>query len=104
MVFNLLISIVFIAELIITAAILLQIRKLDKAVLLWNEFLSDIKPNLSEILETFRKISEQMIEAAPIFINVIKDFFAKLVVGQLKGILTGLTFWLVKKEVEKRIN
>ena len=104
MVFYFLISIVFLAEVIITAAILINLAKLDKAVCSWNDFLVNVKPQITDILENLKKISEQALELAPILVNKCKDIFTKLLLDQIKGVLAGLTFWAVKKEVEKRIN
>lgn len=104
MVFYILISIVFLAEIIITATVLIHLIKLDKSISEWSDFIEDINPQISEIMKTYRKISEKLLELAPKLINKIKDFGIKLCVEQLKTMLTGLTFWAVKKEVEKRFN
>jgi hypothetical protein len=104
MLFYFLITVVFLAEVIIAAAILINLTKLDKAVCEWNSFVTDIKPQVSEILETFKKLSEQAMVLAPLLVNKLKDIVTKLVLDQLKGVLAGLTFWAVKKEVEKRVN
>ena len=104
MVFYLLISIVFLAEVIITATVLINLIKLDKNITEWSDFIEDIKPQVSEIVKTYREISEKLAELAPKLIDKIKDFGLKLCAEQLKTVLAGITFWAVRKEVEKRFN
>lgn len=102
MVFYLLISIVFLAEIIITTAILIHFVKLDKCVSEWSDFLEDIKPQVSEIMKTYKEISEKLLELAPKLVDKVKNLAKKFFIDQLKTALAGLTFWSVKKEVEKR--
>ena len=104
MVFYVLISIVFLAEIIIAATVLTHFVKFDKSISEWSDFIEDINPQISEIMKTYREISEKLLELAPKLIEKIKDFGIKLCIEQLKTMLAGLTFWTVKKEVEKRFN
>jgi hypothetical protein len=103
MVFYFLISIVFIAEVIIALFVITSLVKLDKILNSANIFFDEVKPKIKDIMQIVRKLSEQMIELAPIVRGKIKSVINKMVVDQLKSLLTGLTFWLVKTEVEKRI-
>ena len=103
MVFYFLISIVFIAEVIIALFVITSLVKLDKILNSANIFLEEVKPKIKDIMQIVRKLSEQMIELAPIVRGKIKSVINKMVIDQLKSLLTGLTFWLVKTEVEKRI-
>ena len=103
MVFYFLTGIVFIAEIIIAVTITANLIKLDKNFCLYNKLLDEIKPKLKDILSIIKKISEQMVELAPIITAKIKSIFIGIIKDQLKGILAGLTFWIVKQEVEKRI-
>ena len=103
MIFYFLISIVFIAEIIIALAILLNLYKFDKTINEYNSLAEELKPLINDMLETTRKISEKLLEAAPKIVNKIKASVTDIIMGQLKGMLGALTFWLVKKEVEKHV-
>ena len=103
MIFYFLISIVFIAEIIIALALILSLVKVDKLFINFNEFLSDVKPELKELLRTVRQISEKIAEAAPLIVKKVKSIVYNMIMGQIKSIVGGLTFFLVKTEVEKHI-
>ena len=101
MLFYFFISIVFIAEIIIVLAIIFYIVKLDKKLVECNKFVEEIKPLVKDIMETTRKLSEEFSKLAPKLVDTIKNTAVDFVRGQLKNLLGALTFWLVKKEVEK---
>jgi len=103
MLFYFLISIVFISELIIFLAVILYLKKLDKKVIEFDSFLTDIKPAVKEMFETVKKISEEILRVSPIIVEKIKSSVVDIVMGQLKSLAGALTFWLVKKEVEKHV-
>ena len=103
MIFYFLITIVFIAEIIIATAIILTLVKFDKQIKLYNDILNEVKPSIKSVVELVRKISEQFLELAPTVEKNIKAFVSDMVIGQLKSLLGGLTFWLVKREVEKHV-
>ena len=103
MLFYFLISIVFIAELIITFAIIFNIAKIDKMLVEYNKFVDEVKPLVKDIMETMRKLSEEFSKLAPKLVDMIKNAAFDIVRGQLKSLIGALTFWLVKKEVEKHV-
>ena len=103
MLFYFLISIVFIAELIIAFTIIIGLLNFDKSINLYNSFIEQAKPDIKDIMLSCRKLSEQLIKLAPIAVNKIKAFITNLILGQLKSALGALTFWMVKKEVEKHV-
>ena len=103
MVFYILISIVFIAEIIIALTVILNLIKVDKFCNDMNNLLTEINPKIKDICQISRKISEQMLEFSPIIAENIKTFFINLLKDQLKSMLAGLTFWVVKNEVSKRV-
>ena len=103
MIFYFLISIVFIAEVIIALALVLNLVKLDKVFVEYNEVLNSVKPSIKELLITVRKISEQMTEISPMIEKQAKSILVDIVRGQLKSFVGTLIFWLVKKEVEKHM-
>ena len=101
MVFYFLISIVFIAELIIGLTLLVYLFKADKMVLKYNELVEETRPSIKEVMILVRKISKQLVELAPMITTKIKSLLIDILMGQLKSMLGALTFYLVKKEVEK---
>ena len=103
MIFYFLISIVFIAEVIIGLTVFMYLVKADKMILKYNDIVDETKPSIKSLMIIIRKISKQLVELAPMVANQIKTFFANLLIGQLKSLLGTLTFVLVKKEVEKRV-
>ena len=56
MVYTILISIVFIAEVIITATIIQNLIKLDRTVIEANSTITEIKPTIKDICALARKI------------------------------------------------
>ena len=104
MVFYILTVVVFIAELIIALAIIIYLLKMSKLFRDYNILIDEIKPKIADLLKIGTKISEQLVELAPMFVEKIKSIFSNLVIGQLKNVLATITFWLVKTEVEKHAN
>ena len=103
MLFYFLISIVFVAEIIIALAIILGLFKFDKKLVEYNNFVDEIKPLVKDIMETTRKLSEEFSKLAPKIADKIKSFALNFVKDQLKSLVGALTFWLVKVEVEKHV-
>ncbi len=103
MIYYFLISIVFLAELIIALTLVISLVKLDRKVNDINNFLDEAQPSIKKILILMRQISKQLLILAPIFVRQIKSFISDLIMGQVKSLAGGLTFWLVKKEVEKHV-
>lgn len=103
MVFYFLVSIVFIAEVIIGLTVFIYLLKADKMILKYNDIVDETKPSIKSLMIVVRKISKQLVELAPMVANQIKAFLFDLLIGQLKSLLGTLTFILVKKEVEKHV-
>ena len=97
MIFYFLITIVFIAEIIITAAILIHLAKWSKTFEDLNGFLDEAKPKLKYISKIGLKISEQLTELAPIWVDNLKTAFWKQILNTLKGVLAGSLLWKLKK-------
>jgi len=103
MLFYFLISIVFIAEIVIAFALISSLLKFDKKVIAFDEFLDEARPSIKGLLITIRKISKQFLELSPLVVKQVKSFFANIIMGQIKSLAGALTFWLVKKEVERHM-
>ena len=108
MVYTILISIVFIAELIIVITVIQNILKLDKAIINLNEKITALKPSILDISMLVRKISEQVeIISQDVFDkakenagNIIFKQFSKALVGML---LVRFNFKLVKNIRKSKI-
>lgn len=87
MIFTFLITIVFIAELIITLTITSALRRLGRNIRNLNLTISYLKPSISEICELIRKISGQMLEGVNLIIERQKDniltHIARIILGTL---------------------
>ena len=103
MIFYILISIVFISELIIISAVIIHLNKWRRTLRNYNDFLEEVKPKVKDIAIISRKLSEQFKEFAPIFAEQCRRIFTNIILDQLKNVLGALTCWLVKKEVEKHV-
>ena len=91
MVYTFLISIVFIAELIIAITVIQNLLRLDKKVIELDETISLSKPSIKDISILIRKISEQWIVITENFIDKTKkeseEFFLRRLLKLLLGIL-----------------
>ncbi len=102
MVYTILISIVFIAELIIAITIIQNLLKLDKKILNFDEILAKKKSTIKDIFILLNRISEQTKVLAEDFVNKTKEnaenislkLLSKLLISVL---LLKLNFKLVKK-------
>lgn len=101
MVFYILISIVFIAELIITCSIISYLLKWDKIIVETNNFVNEAQPKIKDICETGRKISEQLTELAPFFVENVKNFFIKLAIDNFKSMMTGFGIWAIRQYLKR---
>lgn len=102
MIFTFLISIVFIAELIIAIALLKILFNLDKKVLEINLKLVNSKDSINEVCILARKISVQLKILSQDFVDKIKDKSENILLKNLSKILISvvllnLNFKVVKK-------
>ena len=108
MVYTILISIVFIAELIIAITIIQNILRLDKIVLKLDEQLLDSRTGIKDISELTRKISEQWKILAQDFVDntrrdseeILLKQFSKMLIGLL---VINLNFKFINKIKKSRI-
>ena len=77
--------------------------KADKEVLKYNAIIEEVKPSIKEVMILARKISGQLVELTPTIATKLKSIAVDIIMGQLKSALGAITFWLVKKEVEKHV-
>lgn len=108
MIYTILISVVFIAELIITITILQNLIKLDKAILNLDSSIEVTKSGVKDICVLFRKISEQWVILAQNFVDKTKrdaeDAMLKQVSKALVSLLVvSLNFKFIRKVRNFRI-
>ncbi len=103
MVFTILISIVFIAELIIACAIILNLLKLDRFFLESSAFLDEAKPKIKEISVLSREVSAQIAELTPIWVGNVKRAGNKLVQNQLESLMSGILLWSINIRVIRKL-
>ena len=90
MVYTFLISVVFIAELIIAITIIQNLLRLDNVVLELDNKLSSKKLDIKEISELMRKISEQWEILAQDFVDKTKRDAEEVLLKNLSKLLVGL--------------
>ena len=90
MVYTFLISVVFIAELIIAITIIQNLLRLDNVVLELDNKLSSKKLDIKEISELMRKISEQWKILAQDFVDKTKRDAEEILLRNLSKMLVGL--------------
>ena len=108
MVYTFLISVVFIAELIITITIIQNLLRLDKVILELCETFSETRSGIKDVSELIRKISEQWKILAQEFIDKAKQNSEEIALKQLSKILlsllvVNLNFKLIKKIRKSKI-
>ena len=103
MIFIILISIVFIAELIITFTIISYLIKLDKKINNTSIFIETTNPKLKDLLTLVRNISEQILELIPMWIDNIKEERDKIILEQAKSLISTILFWSINIKISKRL-
>lgn len=102
MLYTFLITIVFIAELIITAALIIWFVLFDKELLRLDKYITKVKPDIRDIGELGRKISEQWVELSEDFVEKIKTKEEDIMAGQLVKILIGILLWKINSKAIRR--
>ena len=102
MVYTILISVVFIAEIIIAITLIQILMRFDKAIIELDKTLTTTKPGIKDICELTRKISEQWQILAQDFVDKTRrdseEIFLRQLSKGLMGLLVlNLNFKLVKK-------
>ena len=98
MIYTFLISVVFIAEIIIAITVYQVLIKFDKAVIDLNETVVLAKPGISDISELVRKISKQYKELSEQFVQKVTRNSEEVVFARLFKVLLG--FLLVKTNIK----
>ena len=97
------IFIVFIAELIITYEIIINLVKFDKIINSTNEFLNTKKSDITDIAQLCNKLSEQILELSSDWVENLKKSRDKIILNQVKSLITGILFWSINIKVIKQL-
>lgn len=89
MIFTFLITIVFIAELIIAMSIIIWLLRLDRKLNNLCNTVKAINPEIKEICVLGRKISSQIKELSTRFVDKVKDESDKFLTDKLIGVILG---------------
>lgn len=103
MVYTFLISVVFIAELIIMVAILQNLVKLDKSILDLNDTLTTTKPGIKDVSMLLRKISEQWVILSQDFVDRARENGEEILIKQISKLLMGILVLNLNFKIVKRI-
>ncbi len=103
MIFTFLITIVFIAELIITTAIITNLLKLDRTLNRANAYIEKINPEIRTILSLIEKISAQILELTPDWVEKFRQIRNKIILNQIKSLIAGFLFWSINIKVIKKL-
>lgn len=90
MVYTILISIVFIAEIIIAVTVIQNLLRLDKAVIELNETVEEANPKIRGLSCLVKKISEQAVELSKDFVIRFKEEQDDFVLRKLSKVLMAI--------------
>ena len=103
MLFKFLVFIVFIAELIITFAIIINLIKFDMIINRANLYLTKKHDGIISIAGLANKISAQLVELTDEWVENLKKERDKIILKQLESIMAGILFWSINIKAIKRI-
>ena len=103
MVFVILISIVFVAELIIAFSVITNLIMFDKRIKRAAQFLEEAEPRLKELLVVVQKISAQILELIPVWLATLRQERDKIILNQAKSLISTILFWSINIKVINRI-
>lgn len=103
MIYTILISIVFIAELIITTSIIRGLLKFDKYLISFDSDITRHKSNIKDISVLVKKISEQSIILAEDFVIKTKEKSEDFLLKQLTKVLVALLVLSLNFKIIKEI-
>ena len=103
MLYTILITVVFIAELIITLTIIRALWKFDKILISADSLISEAKPGIRDITELGSKISEQLVEFAEDFCSKAEEKKENTLVNILNKSLIALLLWKLNSKTIRKI-
>lgn len=104
MLYTFLISIVFIAEIIILFALIAALIRVDKALISLDKTVTDTRPGIKDISELVHKISEQCVELSEDFVEKIKEKEEDAAIRQLNKLLVAILLWKINSKAIRKFN
>ena len=103
MIFIIFTLIVFIAELIIAFALIINLIKIDSYINRTNAILIETKPKIQEIMVLVHGISEQVRELTPMWVEKFRKIRNNFVRKQLESLMSSILFWGINIKLMKRL-
>ena len=103
MVYTILISVVFVAELIITITVFQNLSRLDKVILGLNDTVVETRLGIRDISVLLRKISEQWLILAQDFVNKTKQNTEEALLSRFSKLLVSLFVVNINFKLFKKI-
>ena len=103
MLFTFLISIVFIAEVIIAISLIATLIKFDKKILELIETIKLAKPKISDISKLISAITEQWIDVSEEFVNKFKTKSEDVTLKFLTKVLGAMLLWKINSKIVKKV-
>ena len=93
MLFTFLITIVFLAEIIISIAIINFLLRLDCKINEINSLLTEVKPSVKDISVLGRKISSQIVELTKKYVQSYEQRRNEVIIRQVSSFILGILFF-----------
>ena len=103
MIFTLFTAIVFVSQVIIAFTIIFHLIKMDKEIKYWNNFLTEAKPKIKDIMVLAREISVQMTELAPAFVEKLITIRNNIIRSRIETLISMILFWSLNFKIAKKI-
>ena len=104
MLYNFLITVVFIAELIIVVSIITALFRIDKLLLSLNTTIDEAKSGVKDIFILMNKISEQCVELSEDFVSKIKEKEEDIALKQLNKLLIAILLLKLNSKAIRKFN
>ena len=104
MLYTFLISVVFIAELIILISIITALLRVDKLLISLNTTIDEAKSGIKDIFVLINKISEQCVELSEDFVSKIKEKEEDIALKQLNKLLVAILLFKINSKAIRKFN
>ena len=98
MLYTFLISIVFIAELVILFSLISALLRLDKMLISLDKTVTETKPGIKDIGQLVCKISEQWVELAEDWVESVKEKEEDMLIRQINKMLIAILLWKINSK------
>lgn len=102
MIFLIFTTVVFIAELIIAFTIIYHLVRFDRYLIETNLLVEEAKPQIKCVVELVTKISEQVAELVPIWVEKFQEVKNRILLKQFERAITVILLWSINKKVIRK--